>query len=93
MADYYFFSLISGASLLDTANIERTVLPVKTSNPTHIITIVREFVSRKTVFRTVGQRGSRIWELVKILAFPSIGTTTTGEKKTAVLHARSVGSR
>ena len=49
MSPHGLLSLLTGPNLLNPPDVQRPVLPRKRANTTHIVTVIRELLSRETV--------------------------------------------
>ena len=92
MSDYNFLCFWSGTCLLDTTDIEGSVLSVETANTTHIITIVGKFFAGEAIFGSVGKSSVRTRETMEIFTLPAIGATSTRKKETEVFVAGGVST-
>ena len=61
MPPHNFLRLRPSPRLLYPPNVQRSVLPRKRTYTTHIISVVGELVTGKTVLRRIRDSGGRIW--------------------------------
>jgi len=92
MSDDDFLGFWSSTRLLDTTDIEGSVLSVEAANTTHVIAIVGKLFAGEAVFGSVRRSRVRARETVQIFTLPTIGTTSPGKKETNVFVAGSVGA-
>lgn len=78
------------ARLLNSPNIQRPVLPRERSDTTHIVSIVRELVTRKAVLGRLGVRVRRVGQLMPVLALPAVRAAAAREEETGVVVPRQV---
>lgn len=92
MSDDDFLGFGSSACLLDTTDIESSVLSVEAADTTHVIAIVGKLFAGEAIFGSV--RRSRVWarETVQIFTLPAIGTASSGKEETDVFVAGGVGA-
>lgn len=84
--------LSSCRALLDSANIQSPILPVKATHTTHIVTVIRKLVSCETVFGRIRHGVVCIGEGVSVFAFPAVWTAPPGEEEADVFVAGGVGA-
>jgi len=92
MSDDDFLGFWSSACLLDTTNIEGSVLSVEAANTTHVIAIVGKLFAGEAVFGSVRRSRVRARETVQIFTLPAIRTASPGEEETDVFVAGGVGA-
>ena len=80
MSQYNLLSLLPVASLLYSPHIKRTVLPIKATDTTHVVSIIRKFVPREAIFGAIWHSGIGVRQCVQVLAFPAIWAAATREE-------------
>ena len=93
MSSYDNFRLGSCTRFFDTPDIKRAILSCKSTNTTHVITIVRKLVACKAILARIGQRAFGVRERMEIFALPAIGATSSGKKETTIAHAGRICAR
>lgn len=92
MSDDDFLGFWSSACLLDTTDIEGSVLSVEATNTTHIIAIVGKLFAGEAIFGSVWRSRVRARKTVQIFTLPAIGTASPGKEETDVFVAGGVGA-
>ena len=92
MPRHHLFRLLPISRLFNPTNIQRPVLPIEATHTSHIISVIRELVSRKTIFGAIGHRIRRVGKSVSVFALPAVWTAPTSEEDTYVFHPRGVGA-
>lgn len=92
MPRHHLFRLLPISRLFNPANIQRPILPIEATHTSHIISVIRELVSRKTVLGTIRHGIRRVRKSVSVFALPTVWTAPTSEEDTYVFHPRSVGA-
>ena len=92
MSRHHLFRLLPVSRLFNPANIQRPILPIKATHTSHIISVIRELVSRKTVLGTIRHGIRRVGKSVSVFALPAVWTAPTSEEDTYVFHPCGVGA-
>ena len=92
MPCYHLFRLLPISRLFDPANIQCPILPIEATHTSHIISVIRELISRKTILGTIRHSIGRVGKRVSVFAFPAIWTAATSEEYTHIFHPRGVGA-
>ena len=92
MPRYHLFRLLPISRLFNPANIQCPILSIKATHTSHIISVIREFVSRKTILGTIRHGIRGVGKRVSVFALPAVWTATTSEEYTHVFHPRGVGA-
>ena len=92
MSRYHLLRLLPISRFLNPANIQRPILPIETTYTSHIISVIRELVPRKTVFGTIRHGIRGVGKSVSVFALPTVWTAPTSEEDTYVFHSRGIGA-
>ena len=71
--------------LLNSPNIQRPILPRKRSHTSHIVPIVREFVSCEAVLGRLWVCVRGVGQLMTVLAFPAVRAAATRKEEAGVV--------
>lgn len=92
MPRHHLLRLRPSPRLLNPPNIQRPILSIEAAHTAHIVSVIRELISSKAVFRAIRHILVRIGECVSVFAFPAVGTAPPGEEETGVFHPCRVGA-
>ena len=87
MSSYDLLRLGTCARFFDTPDIKRAVLSCKSTDTTHVITIVGKLVACEAVLARIGQSAFRVREGMQVFALPAVGAAPSGEEETTITHA------
>ena len=93
MSSHDNLRLGSCARFFDTPDIKRAILSCKSTNTTHVITIVRKLVACEAILARIGQRAFGVRERMEIFALPAIGAASSGKKETTIAHTGRICAR
>ena len=93
MPRYHLFRLLPVSRLFNPANIQCPILPIEATHASHIISIIRKLISRKTVLGTIRHGIRRVGKSVSVFALPAVWTAPTSKENTYIFHPRGVGAR
>jgi hypothetical protein len=79
------FCFWTWTSFLDSSDVQGPVLALERAHTAHIIPIIGEFVTPEAVLGGLWSLLSGVRELVEIVAFVSVGATSTSEEEAVVL--------
>jgi hypothetical protein len=92
MPRYHLFCLLAIPRLFNPANIQCPILPIEATHTSHIISVIRELVSRKAILGTIRHGIRRVGKRVSVFALPAVWTAATSKEYAHVLHPRGVGA-